>query len=59
MWLAARGGQTLFILGITYAYIIPSRLPVFVVGPQYQQLLFYVLLKVPFEGHTKIFEKST
>ena len=34
VWLAVSGGKHLF--GITYVCFIPSRLPVFAVGPQHQ-----------------------
>ena len=37
--------------GITYVCVIPSKLPVFVVEPQYRLQDFSFLSKVSFEGH--------
>ena len=61
LWWSAVGCEwrtTSVYFGITYVYVIPSRFPVFVVEPQYQQRDFLFLLKVSFEGHIQILKKS-
>ena len=51
-------GTTYVYFGITYVCFIPSRLPVFVVEPQYQHRDLSFLLKVSFEGHIQILKKD-
>ena len=46
-------GTTSVYFGITYVCFIPSRLPVFVVEPQYQHRDFLFLSKLSIKGHTQ------
>ena len=50
-------GTTSVYFGITYVCFIPSRLPVFVVEPQYLLQYFLFLSKVSFELHTQNLQK--
>ena len=50
-------GTTSVYFGITYVCFVPSRLPVFVVEPQYLLQDFLFLSKVSFEGHIQNLQK--
>ena len=50
-------GTTSVYFGITYVCLIPSRLPVFAVEPQYLLQDFLFLSKVSFEGHIQNLQK--
>ena len=50
-------GTTSVYFGITYVSIVPSRLPVFAVEPQYLLQDFLFLSKVSFEGHVQNLQK--
>ena len=50
-------GTTSVYFGITYVCLIPSRLPVFVVEPQYLLQYFLFLSKVSFELHIQNLQK--
>ena len=52
-------GTTSIYFGITYVCFILSRLPVFIVEPQYQHRYFFFLSKVSLEGHTQNPQKNS